>query len=241
MLPFLYLSYIILGVLPCIVWLLFYLRQDVHPEDNSKVMEIFFLGMAMVIPAAFLEYLFFQIFPGKWTGGGFLFLLLGSVFGVALVEEVFKYLPVRFRVIKTSHFDEPVDAMLYLIISALGFATVENIFAIFGLFHLKEIVLTTSLRFFTAIFVHTLSSAIVGYFLAISLNKKGREQIGFLAFGIALASFFHGVYNVFIQKLEKGAEISFLGLPFLLIILMAILVFALFSKVKKMPSTCKLK
>jgi RsiW-degrading membrane proteinase PrsW (M82 family) len=42
-------------------------------------------------------------------------------------REIFKYLVVRFKVIKNPAFDEPTDIMLYMIIAALGFAAVENI------------------------------------------------------------------------------------------------------------------
>ena len=47
--------YIIFGLAPSIIWLLFYLRKDSHPESNRMVLKIFFYGMLAALPAVFLE------------------------------------------------------------------------------------------------------------------------------------------------------------------------------------------
>ena len=47
--------YIILGILPSLIWLAFYLKKDVHPEPKSEVLKIFFYGALVTIPAFFLE------------------------------------------------------------------------------------------------------------------------------------------------------------------------------------------
>ncbi len=47
--------YVFFGLAPSIIWLLFFLRKDHHPESNSMVLRIFFWGMLATIPAALIE------------------------------------------------------------------------------------------------------------------------------------------------------------------------------------------
>jgi len=54
--------YIFLGLAPSIIWLLFYLRRDVHPEPKSEVIKVFFYGMLVALGAIFLERGVFKIF-----------------------------------------------------------------------------------------------------------------------------------------------------------------------------------
>src|SRR3989344_6660245 len=124
--------YIIFGTLPSIIWLLFYLKRDVHPESNKMVLKIFFLGILVSIPAVFLEIEIFKLF-GLFHFSPFLLAVLNTFIGVALVEEFLKYLVVRNQVLKHPECDEPIDVMLYMIISALGFAALENILILFQL------------------------------------------------------------------------------------------------------------
>ena len=46
---------IILGLIPSIIWLLFYLRKDQRPEPNRIVILVFILGMIVTLPAALVE------------------------------------------------------------------------------------------------------------------------------------------------------------------------------------------
>lgn len=239
--------YFVVGVLPCIIWLLFYLRQDVHPEPNRKVIEIFFLGALMVLPVLLLENklgsFLGQKLPALFDVGSpstnITQLLFYYVIIIGFVEEFFKYLVVKMRAIKSSHFDEPIDAMLYLIIASLGLAAVENIAAILGSGGLGNAVLTSLMRLLTAIFLHTLAAGITGFFLALSLNAKKIKSFLLISSGLLVSSIFHGLYDVSIVKLEHAKNIFDFLLPIGIIMLMGIIVYFLFLKVKKMPRSCK--
>jgi len=50
--------YIVLATLPSLVWLLFYLRKDKHPEPNSMVIKVFTLGILSAFAAVILEKFF---------------------------------------------------------------------------------------------------------------------------------------------------------------------------------------
>ena len=235
-----FIFYFLISVLPCITWLLFYLRQDVHPESNKKIIEIFLFGMIMVLPALLLEESFSSFLPEEKIQESFFLLSLYYIIGVGLVEEILKYFVVKLRVIDSSHFDEPIDIMLYLIIAGLGFATIENIIVIFNIETLEEAAIVSTVRLLTAIFIHTLSAAITGYFWALSFCfKKGKKRSFSLFSGILLSSLLHGFYDISIIKLEETQNLFSFLLPTVIIVFTGLLVFFFFLKVKKLPRTCK--
>ncbi|MCZ2846026.1 MAG: PrsW family intramembrane metalloprotease [Candidatus Bathyarchaeota archaeon] len=237
-----FIFYVLISVLPCIIWLLFYLRQDVNPESTKKIIEIFFLGMVMVLPALLLETFFESLMPTQRVDSSLLLLPIYYIVGVGLVEELLKYLVVKFRVIDSSHFDEPIDVIIYLIVAGLGFATIENIVVIFNIETLEEAAIISTIRLLTAIFIHTLSAAITGYFWAFSftLNRRLKRGVSFVS-GIIGASILHGVYDISIIKIETAQTLFSFLLPVVIIIFAGILVSILFSKVKKLSRTCKIK
>lgn len=230
--------YIIFGVLPSFVWLLFYLRKDSHPESNRMILKIFFYGMIAAIPAILLE----MGIVGEMSRlnlSPILLSILSIFIGVALVEEFLKYLVVRGKVLRSSELDEPIDVLLYMIIAALGFAASENILILFSLgptFLLGEALSITAFRFLGATFLHVLSSGVLGFFLALSFfDLKNRGK--FLLLGIALATLLHGIYNFAIIEVE--GTLAFL-IPILLLLSLAIFLAWGFKRLKKIKSVCKI-
>jgi RsiW-degrading membrane proteinase PrsW (M82 family) len=199
--------YIFFGILPSVVWLLFYLRSDVHPEPKSMVLKIFFFGMLSALPAVFIEKGISEELK-TLSLSPFLMSFLNNFIGVAAVEEGIKYLVVRGKVLKNPAFDEPIDAMLYMIIAALGFAAVENILILLQLAStllLGQALLFLVLRFLGATLLHALSSAVVGFWLAHSFIKYKTEKLRLISIGLLMAVGLHGLYNFFIMK-EVGAK-----------------------------------
>jgi len=218
----------VFGLLPSFIWLLFYLRKDVHPESNKQVLEVFLYGMIAAFCAIFIETMFKEVLAPK----SILYIFIGG----ALVEEYLKYFVVRFEILKNPELDEPFDVMLYMIISALGFAALENILILSKYHPILELSNTlniTTWRFLTATFLHTLCSGILGYFLALSFfNLKNRKKI-FLV-GLFLASVLHGLYNLFIIKGDGWTSILFLPIT-------AIFILICCKKLKKLKGICIIK
>lgn len=225
------------GFAPSIIWLLFYLRKDAHPEPKTMVLKIFFYGMLITIPTAFLEQAFKLFFSnlGFFWPFPLLTLILYVFIGVALVEESFKYLVVKCKVLNNQEFDEPVDAMIYMIIAGLGFAALENILCLIPSISLSEILGISALRFVGATFLHALCSGTIGFFLALSIYEAKRKKL--LMVGIILATFLHGLFNYSIIVIEGSLKII---IPSLIIILLALFVSLGFKKLKKMKSVCKI-
>jgi RsiW-degrading membrane proteinase PrsW (M82 family) len=225
--------YIFFGILPSFLWLQFYLRRDVRPEPKLMILKIFFYGMLATLPAIFLETAIFGEM-GKLNFSGPIIDILTIFLGAALVEESLKFLVVKEKVLHDPEFDEPVDAMIYMIVAALGFAAAENILILFPLqsplFKLTDIFQISLLRFLGATFLHALCSAVVGFFIGLSfLRKDGGPQMrtspkggGKLIFvGLIIAIFLHGLYNFSIIKIEGNLRLL---IPSLILIFSAIFV-----------------
>ncbi|KKP32587.1 MAG: hypothetical protein A2561_00820 [Candidatus Staskawiczbacteria bacterium RIFOXYD1_FULL_32_13] len=240
---FIYFLYIFFGILPSLAWLFYYLKKDLHPESKKMILKIFLWGSFTTIPVylvqKLLTILLFSINPPLI----FISLIYGFII-IAFTEELFKYLVIKFKVLSNSACDEPIDIMIYMIISALGFAAVENIFyivssainlpindAVFA-----SVVISLS-RFLGATFLHTLCSALVGYFVILSIIKT-KNNLRYTILGILTATLLHGLFNLSIMKIELNWLIILI--PIIILISLAIFVISKFEKVKKIKSICKI-
>jgi RsiW-degrading membrane proteinase PrsW (M82 family) len=245
-----FLFFIIFGLLPSITWLLYYLQKDVHPEPKRMVLKVFLWGMLITLPAIFLEKGIFEVI--NTLNLPYIFYIF---LGIAATEEILKYLVIRERVLNNPEFDEPLDLMLYMVISALGFAGLENILILFSSpFNFFEMVFISFLRFIGAVFLHTLCSGSLGYFLSLSFfDPKNRTKL-FIA-GILIAILAHGFFNFSITKIEGSLKIEndlvriadqrtfiFFSVSLGAILIgLAIFVSLGFNKLKKMKSVCLIK
>ena len=240
---------IFLAFIPPVLWLLFYLREDRHPEPKLLLLLTFAGGMASAFLAMAAE--LFALGKNGIAMGlvgmattPFLFFLV-----IGLVEEYAKYLPVKFLVVNKSDFDEPVDAMIYMMTAALGFAAMENALFILPFFFgvVQDIIsvlpLTqenlllsldvTANRFLGANLLHALSSGIVGFFLARAWFHPRRHH--FVAIGILTATLLHALFNYLILTREVLAQGTFYII--LLLSVMAVMVFIDFERLKKAKTT----
>lgn len=233
---------ILLAPLPSIIWLAFYLRKDKHPEPNKMVIKIFLFGAVMIAIAALSE-------QGFYIGLKELSLsekIALLVIGFALIEELLKYLVVKFGVLKSPDFDEPIDSMLYMIIAALGFAAAENIYLLTQMSPLKiefkETIEFITTRFLGATFLHALASAIMGYFLAASLCVKSKIRRIFKGFGLIIATVLHSIFN-YIIILNIDGQIDAVQRNIIIFVLLlgtGIIVSLMFKKINKLRAVCKL-
>ena len=228
---------VVLGFVPSIIWLNFYFREDCHPEPKHLLTKVFLMGI-IISPLAII----FQILLVKCgtipaiqklcLPLGFLqpaspeFLLWS-----AFVEEVVKFYAVRIVILNNVEFDEPIDAMIYMMVAALGFAAIENILIVFQTTPegFTTTVNTLILRFIGATLLHALASGLLGYFLAISwFFQYHRKKL--LIIGIILATIFHFAFNILILSFD-GQIISLLYTTSILLG-MAFLVSILFDRLK---------
>lgn len=193
-------SAVVGGFAVALIWLWFWLREDPHPEPRRILFLTFIAGLAVVPVVLILEEMIYGIGVtlGLWSIGLPSFLLL---FFWAAIEELFKYFAAYWAALRKPFFDEPVDAPIYLITAALGFAALENMFMLFGIFQyeLASGLVATSLRFVGATLLHILSSAVVGFSIAYSFFHPEHRWRNTLI-GIILATLLHALFNFFILK-----------------------------------------
>jgi RsiW-degrading membrane proteinase PrsW (M82 family) len=204
-----------IGIIISGFWLIFFLFEDrKDPEPPFLITKIFLLGMLAAGFAVCIEYLLSLRFFGLVGIANYSFpALLSNSF----VEEIMKFLVVLLFIRKSRFLDEPIDLMIYMITAALGFAAVENLFFFNSVRSIEELIGLASLRFVGATLMHALASGILGYLWA-----KRR-----LIFGLISVSLLHAVFNYLILKL--GPTIF----PTILLVVMAIAMFADFDKLKE--------
>lgn len=203
---------IALGIAPSAVWLVYYLKQDHNPEPKLAVFRVFCYGFISTFIAFGIEWIIIhfmsRLSPSCSSCSAAVGQLLSAdsapilvaislIFLVilALTEEWVKYIAARISIVHSRYFDEPVDAMIYLIVAALGFAAAENIGYIFQ--NPDNAVSIAYLRFLSSTSLHALSSAIIGYFFTLSIIH-GRNKILFIVLGIACGTLLHAAFNFLI-------------------------------------------
>ncbi len=234
--------YIIFGLLPSLTWLFYYLTKDIHPEPKKMILKIFLWGAFITIPVFFVQIGLSKLL--ELTGfNPAVSNILYWFLVIAFSEEFFKYLVIRVKIINSPHFDEPLDAMLYMVVAALGFAAIENILYLLspaGQITFNQIIdralIVILIRFIGATFLHTLCSAVIGYSMAISFARAKRKYIP-LTLGILIAIFLHGLYDFSLITLNGYMK---LAVPIIIILILAVLVFSGFAKLKKMKGICRI-
>ena len=231
-----YLIYIFLGIIPSIIWLLYYLQKDSNPEPRKKILMIFLGGIIAAILATIIESLILQsILKTSWLSylsqASIAFLL------IAFTEEFLKYIAVKTLIFHDPELDEPVDIIIYLIVASLGFAALENIILFFSeRSSISQTILITILRFLGATLLHALCSGLLGLFIVIITIHMKKKWL-WSSIGLILISFLHALYNLSIMRTVGYQRLAF---PGLLIIILAISLSLGIKKVKKMKSICKI-
>lgn len=211
---------LLIGLAPIVVWLGFVLWRDIKkPEPIKWLVAAFGTGLLITPFVLILENLY-VVFWNKLAG---IFSLgdWGILLGAATIEEIIKWFAVYILLKKNTHFDEAIDAMIYLIVLALGFATVENIIVSFqGLLSGTMVanLQVLGLRFIGANLLHLLCSGFIGFFWAKSLIKKNKK---ILLLGLILGISLHTIFNMIIMKL--GSEFLLIGSGILFVFAMIVL------------------
>lgn len=187
---------ILASLLPTLLWLLFYLHYDKRePEPKKEVLRSFFLGALMVLPTYFLEDQGTKILHKSFPSTKDL-LLLEVAFIFPWLEEFLKFLGSYLSLFKSEEITEPIDIIIYMISSGLGFAFGENIIKLLGVYPLGMILTVSFLRSITSVFLHSLTMAFWGLFLVYSFYLVGRKRRVWQGLGFLLAVSLHSLYNL---------------------------------------------
>lgn len=203
------------GIIPAILWLWFWLREDnKHPEPARLIVTTFIFGILSIVPTYYSEAFIADKIPNP-------VLILAAW---ALIEELMKFGAAYLAALRTKFYDEPIDAVIYLITAALGFSAAENFLFIINSHDTLSSLLTGSMRFVGASLLHTLASAAIGSLMALSFNKRRFVKFIAIIFGILASIILHTSFNIFIIK-NNGGNISVVFLTLWLAIIFLLLFF----------------
>lgn len=177
------------GILPATLWLWFWLKEDtLHQEPRGLVILSFLAGMlatALAFPVE--KYLAVHVAEGA--------LLL---FLWAVVEETLKFGAISLVALRTKYFDEPIDAVIYLVTIALGFAALENALFLFTPVESGDTLATITLgnfRFIGATLLHVATSGLIGVSLALAFYQRQLRRILVGLLALVGAFMLHTVFN----------------------------------------------
>ena len=188
-----------LAAIPAIIWLVFFLWEDSHKEPAGEIIKTFFFGALISVPVLALQLLFQKVIPESLNN------IIFVVIGLALIEETFKFAAAYLAIGHDKAFNEPIDAMIYMIVAALGFATVENFFITWANLPLASYagvltaLSTLGLRFVGATLLHALASGALGYYWALTHFEHMEHREGF---GILLATTIHAIFNLLVYQFQ---------------------------------------
>tara|TARA_B110000483_G_C18190180_1_gene540593 strand:- start:14 stop:844 length:831 start_codon:yes stop_codon:yes gene_type:complete len=220
--------YSVTSLIPVIIILFYVYKKDRFPEPPRIVFITFALGVATIFPIliiipiieGFSENL--GLFP---EASHFYFAFIRA----SLLEETFKWLVIIYYCVKLNELNEPMDALVYGVAASLGFAAFENFEYVTG--SLQESVELASsvawLRAFTAVPLHAICGAIMGYFLikAIFIIKNKNINLFLSLFAPVII---HGLYDYILMS-EKIAS----GLIYPLLIILVIITSFIFIKERR--------
>lgn len=252
---------LIIGALfPAIALLIYIFKKDrAEKEPFGLIALLFFAGMLIAEPAGFVEglvdpiiRLIFQNSLQIKEGAGllenipfYIYIFVDNFYGVALIEEGFKFIALFLITYKNKNFDSLFDGMVYSVTVSLGFAAIENV-----MYAISYGWGTVFMRMIVSVPGHMFFAVLMGYFYSfwnvfrhvdilekdakqkgmISLARKPIKKEKQLVLAIAVPTIVHGFFDFCLS-----AESVFFLIVFYIFVI--VLYFFCFSRVRKLAKS----
>lgn len=222
---------LILAIIPIALILFLTYKRDKNKEPLFLLIQLFILGIlsSLLVMAISLGLEKILPFMNRSDPKNITFIgtILYSFVGVALVEEVCKWIMVNFRAYNINDFDEMYDIIIYAVFVSLGFAFFENI-----LYVLKaQKVITALTRAISAIPGHAGYAIFMGYYLGLAKKQQAKgnkaKEKEYKILSIFMPTLLHGIYDYCV----------FSGLTILLLIFILFIIFLYIVSIKKLIET----
>jgi RsiW-degrading membrane proteinase PrsW (M82 family) len=200
-----------MAVLPGVILIFIMLYLDRYDREPMRfVVRFFLLGAFSVLPVLGLETILAWLNPfgASLLGiGYFAFVVAG------FTEEWMKRRFLLRSLWRADFFDQRMDGIVFSVLLALGFATVENISYV--LFQYSNEPLVALYRGILSVPAHMLFAIAMGYELSLAkFSPTERDQKRHLRKSLWLPVFLHGVFDFILMAEQWGWMIFFF--PFLL-------------------------
>ena len=223
-----------LGAFPVIIILLLVYYKDKNKEPIGLLMKLFiggFISCGLVLMLSGLIENYLPVMSPSVPKNIFETLLY-SFIGVALIEEISKWIMVYFISYYHKEFDEIYDGLVYSVFVSLGFAFIENILYVL----VNNSIATAIVRAICAVPSHACDAIFMGYHISIakqqSIYKNKRQEKRHLLLSIIMPTLIHGIYDFCLLSGYKSFIIVFL-------IFVVVMYFISINKLHDMSSTNK--
>lgn len=189
--------------------LMFYLFDRHDREPIRMLLKVFILGVIYVVPTVIVENILstFNIFGG----------LLGTAYTAFIVagftEEYMKRRVVLNHVYFNPVFNEKLDGIVYCVMSALGFATIENV--MYVVFRFSDVESIGFYRGILSVPAHMLFAVTMGYYLSLAkFSTTPERQRYFYKKSLSVPVVLHGIFDFILMS---GIEVlMLLFIPFVI-------------------------
>jgi len=203
-----FLDLFMLAITPGIALFIFIYYLDKRDKEPLKLLlKLFFYGILISIPVIFFEkvLMYFDRFPNFFSQ------LYKALFVAGFTEEFFKRFVVLSIAYKSKYFNEKFDGIVYAVVTALGFATLENILYVVFRYESYQVGLS---RAIISVPGHMLFAITMGYYLSLakfSTNKRLSQY--YFVLSLIVPIILHGLFDfiIYVQ--------SFIFLPIFFIFL----------------------
>jgi RsiW-degrading membrane proteinase PrsW (M82 family) len=129
-----------------------------------------------------------------------------------IIEEVLKLIFTYNICLRRKINDEPVDASIYMLTAALGFAAVET--ALFlteplAKGNILDGIIAGNFRSIGPMLIHLISSAMLGLFIGLAFYKSRFMKFIYFTVGLLVAIILHSLFNFFIILNDTTHNISY--------------------------------
>ncbi len=181
----------LIALAPVVALILYIYQKDRYDrEPPALLVKIFIYGALTVIPVYIVEKILsiFDVFTGLLSAAYTSFIIAG------LTEEYFKRLVVTKFACPNKNYDEKLDGIVYSVMSALGFASVENV--MYLLRGMRNFVYTGISRGIFAVPAHMLFGITMGYYLSLSkFADDEAKQNTYFRKSLYVPALLHGIYD----------------------------------------------
>jgi len=153
-----------------------------------------------------------------------------------IIEELLKLIFTYNICLRRKVNDEPIDASIYMLTAALGFAAIETALFLTAPLadgKLLDTFFAGNFRSIGPMLIHLVSSAMLGIFIGLAFYKSRIKKILYLITGFIIAIFLHSLFNIFIMLNDVTHNISYFWIACFGTWVMVVILLIFFEKVKK--------
>ena len=171
-----------------------YNLDEIEKEPMDLLRKLFFCGLFALLPIVICEGIADNVLKALFTPKTTTFSVMEMFFGVALIEEGFKYYFLKRITWNHPAFDYRFDAIVYSVCVSMGYAVIENILYVFE--HGLQVGI---LRAFTSIPGHGMFAIYMGFYYGLAKLYEKRGQLakvsGELRSALWVPVLLHGFYD----------------------------------------------